>query len=118
MTSVLYHLALRTDWARAQAAGSYEVSTRGITLAEEGFIHCSLRHQVAGVVERYYADLDPADLVLLEIDASRLGSTELRLEPPAPGVEDYPHLYGPLPVAAVVAQHPLVVAHGTVVLPD
>ncbi len=104
----LYHLALRTDWDAAVAAGSYTMSTRGVTLAQEGFIHCSLRHQVAGVHDRYYADLAAADLLLLEIDPALLGDTTVRYEPPAPGLEDFPHLYGPLPLAAVVARHPVV----------
>src|SRR5688572_5844597 len=49
MTSVsppLYHAALPADWTAAAAAGVYTMSTRGVTLEQEGFIHCSYRHQV------------------------------------------------------------------------
>ena len=115
----LYHLALRSDWDAAQAAGVYEMSTRGVTLAQEGFIHCSLRHQVDGVARRFYADLDDAVLTLLVIDPALLDDTTVRYEPPAPGLEDFPHLYGPLPLSAVVARHPLVRdSAGGLVLPD
>jgi len=100
--TVLFHIALRRDWEAAAGAGPggrYEVSTRGVTLAEQGFIHCSLRHQVLDVADARYAGLD--DLVLLVIDPALIG-VPVRYEPPAPGVEEFPHVYGPLPVSAVV----------------
>lgn len=95
----LLHLAERQEWEAALAAGEYRISTRGMTLGEQGFIHLSLRHQVRGVAERFYADAE--DLVLLVIDSARLDAP-LRYEPPAPGVDEtFPHLYGPLPLDAV-----------------
>ena len=103
----ILHLALRSDWEQAQRAGSYRMSTRGIDLDTEGFIHASRPHQWAGVRERYYADLDDAELVLLEIDVAVLAEAgvEEREEPAAPGAEElFPHLYGPLPLGAVVRE--------------
>jgi uncharacterized protein (DUF952 family)/heme-degrading monooxygenase HmoA len=100
----IMHVALPIDWAEAQATGEYRWSTRGITLEQEGFIHCSLPHQVAGVIERFYDGVD--ELVLLEIDTTRLDAPVV-LEPPAPGVaEHFPHVYGPIPTAAVVTTTP------------
>jgi uncharacterized protein (DUF952 family) len=98
----LFHAALPGEWAAAEAAGVYEMSTRGRTLADEGFIHASYENQVERVVNSFYADLD--ELVLLEIDRERLG-VEVRDESPSgdPADEHFPHLYGPLPVAAVAA---------------
>ncbi len=96
----LYHLADRGDWLTAAAAGEYRVSTRGVSLEAEGFIHCSLRDQVRGVAEQFYADAD--DLVLLVIDSDRVPAP-IRYEAPAPGAPEYPHIYGPLPAAAVTA---------------
>ena len=74
MTSVadLFHIALAEDWAAAEAAGEYTVSTRGRTLAEEGFIHCSFASQVDATASRFYADVD--DAVVLLIDPARLPS--------------------------------------------
>jgi uncharacterized protein (DUF952 family) len=116
MAEPLYHIALRTDWEAAQPAGRYEVSTRGVSLAAEGFIHCSLRHQVRGIAEACYADLD--DLVLLVIDPASLG-VPVRYEPAVPGGEAYPHIYGALPVHAVVHVHPVTRdASGQLVLPS
>lgn len=100
----LLHMALPDDWAAAKAAGEYRVSTRGHSLAEVGFIHCSYPHQVARVANFVYADL--TELVLLQIDPERL-EAEVRLEPAAENSSEmFPHIYGPLPVSAVVGETP------------
>ena len=105
----IWHLALLRDWEDAVALGRYEWSTLGVTLAEEGFIHASTPAQVDGVARRYYVDVqDP--LVLLEIDVAALeaSGSPVRWEQ-APGQDDpYPHVYGPVPVAAVRAVTPWV----------
>ena len=100
-TEHLFHLALRRDWEAAQDDGEYRVSTRGRTLAEEGFLHASFGHQWQGVRDAYYADVTEP-LVLLEVDPARLDVPVVE-EVPAGGDEAFPHVYGPLPVAAVVA---------------
>lgn len=97
---MLFHIATEADWAEAQTSGSYTTSTRGLTLEEEGFIHCSAdREQAAGVLERYYADC-AEPLVLLVVDAA-LVPAEVKVE------GGFPHVYGPLPVDAVVAVEPI-----------
>ena len=100
---MIFHIAFRADWEAARDTGRYEVSTRDLTLAEQGYIHCSRAAQVGGVLAAFYADVDPDDLVLLAIDPARL-DVPLRDEAPEPGGEEYPHLYGPLPVHAVVQE--------------
>ena len=95
----LFHIALAEDWAVAQSTGEYTASTRGRTLAEEGFIHCSLFVQVEATASRFYADVDGA--VVLRIDPSRLTS-RLVVEDLSGTGERFPHVYGPIPVTAVV----------------
>ncbi|KAB8189089.1 DUF952 domain-containing protein [Nonomuraea phyllanthi] len=94
---MIHHLALANDWHAAQKAGEYRISTLGRTLDQEGFIHCSRDHtQLRAVHTTFYAHLtDP--LLVLDIDPTGL---DIRLE------NDYPHLYGPLPLTAVTAVHP------------
>jgi len=100
--AIVHHIALIDDWHRARPTGWYHLSTRGATLEEIGYIHCARRHQIDGVLNRFYADLD--EVVILDIDPSGL---DLRYEPVVAAhgdpAEDFPHLYGPLPVSAVVA---------------
>ena len=101
---MIYHIATVADWARARRDGQYTTSTRGRTLAEEGFIHASAAEQVAAVANAFYRGV--ADLVVLVIDAGRVGA-EIRYEL-VPGSEaPYPHIYGPLNVDAVVGTRPL-----------
>jgi glutathione S-transferase len=97
---VIYHVADRAHWREALAAGAYARSTREQSFAEVGFIHCSNPEQVRPVLERYYQGVD--DLVLLSIAADRLGD-DLVDEAVADRDEHFPHLYAPLPVAAVLA---------------
>ncbi|MFF1381734.1 DUF952 domain-containing protein [Streptomyces sp. NPDC058308] len=97
----LLHITERALWEAARQAGTYEMSTRGKTLGEEGFIHCSLPDQLRGVAEFVYGDYEgPDELVVLTIDSERL-TAPLRFEAARPGGVEYPHLYGPLPVDAV-----------------
>jgi len=109
--ATIFHLALASDWAAAQDAGAYTTSTRGRTLAEEGFIHCSRGDQWPTVRELFYADA-AEPLLLLQIDTDRLDVPVVD-EPGAPGAtETFPHIYGPIALDAVVKAMP-VPARGT-----
>lgn len=100
--ATVYHLADPDDWAAAQAAGHYAKSTRGRTLAEEGFIHTSYAAQWPKVRAAFYGDVG-TPLVLLEIDPDRLTSPlVVEVGNPHTG-EEFPHIYGPLNADAVVA---------------
>ncbi len=102
----IFHLALASDWAAARSYGAYTTSTLGRTLAEEGFIHASRADQWTGVRDRFYADVTEP-LVLLKIDTDLLDVPVID-EPPFPGAsETFPHIYGRLPVSAVVQAIPL-----------
>jgi glutathione S-transferase len=95
----IFHLALPGDWASAFDTGDYRTSTRGSSLDDVGFIHCSTRAQIVATANRFYGDLD--QLVLLTIDP-HLVPSPIVFEPPAPGAHElFPHISGPLPLAAV-----------------
>lgn len=95
----IFHTAFREHWAVALRTGAYTWSTRGRTLDDEGFLHASRADQVDGVLERYYADVDPSDLLLLVIETDLL-DVPWRVDPV--GDDEYPHVYGPLSPTAVV----------------
>jgi uncharacterized protein (DUF952 family) len=99
----IYHIAAAADWARACQDGEYTTSTRGRTLAQEGFIHTSTAGQVALVANAFYQG-EP-DLLLLVIDP-RLVAEEIRYEHVPGQPEPYPHIYGPLNIDAVVQTRP------------
>ncbi len=100
-SAALYHLSLPGSFD--PAAAEQTCSTRGRTLAEEGFIHLCTWQQLPGVVERFYADV--ADqLSVLTIDPARLPPGALRFE--TVDGDAYPHLYAPLPTDAIIGVRP------------
>ena len=93
--SVVFHIAARAEWETALAAGVYRTGS----LDHEGFIHCSTGEQVGGTANRLF--VGRADLVLLFIEVERLEAA-LRYEPvPDPRGAVFPHLFGPINLAAV-----------------
>jgi uncharacterized protein (DUF952 family) len=101
--TVIYHFCPRADWEAAVAAGSYSAESLGT----QGFIHCSSRELVHVSATAFAPGRD--DLLLLEIDESLLGDTNVWEEgdPPHPDGHLFPHVYGPIPVGAVVTVQPL-----------
>ena len=96
---MILHVVARSAWEAARTSSTY----RAESLDSEGFIHFSRRHQLARTVERYYAGV--SGLVVLVVDPGRLGDLREELSPSTG--ETFPHLYGPLPVDAVVEVTPL-----------
>ncbi|HYB37261.1 MAG TPA: DUF952 domain-containing protein [Mycobacterium sp.] len=96
--AVLLHLCGAEAWSRARACGEL----RPESLDSTGFIHLSTPEQVHLPANRLYRGR--GDLVLLYIDPAALESP-VRWEAgvatdPEPML--FPHLYGPLPVSAVI----------------
>lgn len=92
---MIYHVITQTEWQAAQEQGSYTPSS----LAIEGFIHNSTEKQVAGVLQRYYQNIP--NLLLLHIDESKL-TAPLKYELAPSVLEEFPHIFGPLNLDAVV----------------
>jgi len=93
---IIYHITSKAEWNAASLIGEY----RPINFAKDGFIHCSFKDQVMKVANSYYKNNN--DLVLLKISTDLVTSrvVEENLEG---GDENFPHLYGALPVEAVIA---------------
>jgi uncharacterized protein (DUF952 family) len=102
----VFHVCSRVTAQSVMDDGVY----RPASLAAEGFIHLSQRHQVQGVIKVFYADVP--DLVVLVVDPARL-KAPLRYEAAAsmpgfaeggnaPAAGAFPHLYGTLEADAVL----------------
>ena len=96
---MILHFCPRAEWEAAD--GVY----RAPSLAAQGFIHCSTPDQVA--VPATALARGRQDIVLLEIDESLLSKPVVWEDgdPPDPDGTLFPHVYEPIPVAAVVAVH-------------
>ena len=100
--SLIYKICSRAEWEIACADGRYQGSAVDHA---DGFIHMSAADQVRETARRWFAGRD--DLVLVAVDPERL-------DPPpvweaSRGGALFPHLYAPLPLAAVVSVQPLTV---------
>jgi uncharacterized protein (DUF952 family) len=98
---VLHHVATVAEWEARSDAGYAPAG-----LAADGYVHCAADGQLAGVLDRYYRGRD--DLVLVTIDPAGLTADVVWEDTTGRG-ERFPHVYGPIPPAAVVAVEPLAV---------
>lgn len=104
--TAIFHITEPSLWDQALVDGEYSRSTRGATLADVGFIHCSFREQVETVANFIYDDWD-GPLLVLEASPQAIPAA-IRVENLDGGTEGFPHIYGPLPIDAVSAVHQLV----------
>lgn len=96
----IFHIVAEPDWRAACAQGSY----RPRSLEQEGFVHFSYRDQVARTANARFRDRD--DLLVIEVDPARLADKVVD-EDLYGSDEEFPHVYGPIPTAAAVAEHRL-----------
>ncbi|MGK7897538.1 MAG: DUF952 domain-containing protein [Xenococcus sp. (in: cyanobacteria)] len=97
---LIYHITSVAEWNLAQSQGEYEPKL----FTNEGFIHCSYADQLEGVVKRFFQG--QKNLVVLEINSAVLKCDVIE-ENLEGGTELYPHVYGKLPLDAVVKCHPI-----------
>ena len=97
---LVYKIVATEEWTKAEAAGVFAGASVD---RADGFIHFSTAEQAPETAAKWFAGRD--DLTLAAIDAEALGGA-LRWEPSRGGAL-FPHLYGPLPMSAVVWSRPL-----------
>ena len=97
---LIYKIVPRALWLEAEGTGRFAGAP--VDLAD-GFIHFSDAGQVAETARRHFAG--QSDLLLVAVEAEQLGGA-LRREPSRGGAL-FPHLYGSLPLAAVLWAKPL-----------
>ncbi|MFD9892101.1 DUF952 domain-containing protein [Amycolatopsis sp. NPDC059027] len=96
---MIVHICSRDDWQNV------EDEYRPASLGDVGFVHCADPGTVHLPANALFTGR--TDLVLLEIDVAAVGAP-VRWEdgdPPHPAGIWFPHVYGPIPRAAVVAVH-------------
>lgn len=98
--SLIYKICAAAAWAEAERAGAFDGAP--VDLAD-GFIHFSTAAQARDTAAKHFAGR--RDLLLVAVEADRLGQA-LRWEPSRGGAL-FPHLYGTLPLSAVVSVQPL-----------
>ena len=103
MEPLIYTLIREADWRAAKAAGAYAGSAYD---RRDGFLHFSTAAQLRATAAKHRAGV--ADLWMIEADTATLGDAlkwEAASGSSRPGL--FPHLYTPLPLAAVQRALPL-----------
>ncbi|KIL96842.1 hypothetical protein CCC_01708 [Paramagnetospirillum magnetotacticum MS-1] len=93
--TTIYHVCRRSEWQYAQTTGVYGGSSQD---EADGFIHFSGPTQVKASVAKHRAGQD--GLVIIAVATPSLGPA-LKWEV-SRGGQLFPHLYGPLPLSAVI----------------
>ena len=98
---LIYKICTRIYWQEAQVKGVFG----GVPIDHrDGFIHFSTAEQLTETAQKHFAG--QRDLVLLTIESETLGEA-LKFEPSRGGAL-FPHLYGPLPLAAIHTAEPFI----------
>jgi uncharacterized protein (DUF952 family) len=101
--NLIFKIVSAEEWRAAEANGVF--AGAAVDLAD-GYIHFSTAEQAQETADKWFAGRD--DLTLAAIDADALDDA-LRWEPSRGGAL-FPHLYGKLPMTAVVWSRPLPLA--------
>ena len=91
----IMHITTASEWEEAKKSEIYTA----LSLRTAGFIHCSLVNQIESVANHIFKGQN--GLVLLEIDEDKLKS-EVKYEDLFNEGQNYPHIYGPLNIDAVL----------------
>ena len=94
--STAFKILTADQWAAFEAEGMFAGAP--VDLAD-GYIHLSAADQLQGTLEKHFAG--QPDLVIAEVDLGALGDT-VRWEVSRGGAL-FPHVYGTLPVTAVIS---------------
>ena len=100
LAETIYKIVPEELWRQARAKGVFEGAEIDLT---DGYIHFSTAAQAQETAAKHFAGQN--GLLLVAIDAGALGDA-LKYEPSRGGAL-FPHLYGPLPLDAVLWEAPL-----------
>jgi len=95
----LVHIVDAVEWEEFIATGADTWTPP--SLGTVGFVHLSTPEQAAVAANRHYRGARGLQLLVLDASILRSGLVWEEGDPPEPGMV-FPHLYAPLPVAAVL----------------
>lgn len=109
---LIYKICDEASWRAAERVGQFDGSPLD---RADGYIHMSPATEVASTLDKHFAGR--TDLLLVAVDRSAI--EELVRDEPSRGGALFPHLYGVLPMTAVVWCEPIATsADGGHRLPD
>ena len=100
----IFHLTTRAELEAARATGELVPES----VASQGFTHCSFRDQLVVIADAIFASVE--DLMILELDPAAVGEVRVEaadptIDAPVPPEQQFPHIYGPVPLIAIRREH-------------
>tara|TARA_Y100000590_G_scaffold252795_1_gene283938 strand:- start:215 stop:562 length:348 start_codon:yes stop_codon:yes gene_type:complete len=93
----IYKICTINEWHQAKKKGQFNGTKKD---TEDGFIHFSNKEQLNGTLNKFFFQKN--NLILLKVNATNL--EKLVYEKSSDG-EKFPHLYEPLDISNVIAEH-------------
>lgn len=97
-TATIYKILTSEQWTTFQETGVFEGNPLDLN---DGYLHMSYQHQIHGTLEKFFGGAKD-DLQLVHVNPALLDSGTLQPEANRPGGSVYPHIYGKIPLAAVI----------------
>jgi uncharacterized protein (DUF952 family) len=115
VTNLLYRIVTEDEWTALSRSGSFAGAAHDLN---DGYIHLSAARQVEGTLQAHYPGRPGLLLLTIHRDVLEASGGRLVWEP-SRGGELFPHFYGKIPLAAVVAHAALLLDRdGKHVLPE
>lgn len=94
--NIIYKILTPTEWQAFQKNKTYDGSQMD---KQSGFIHAAFAEQKTVILDKFFKD--KSQVVIVEIDTSKLMQGSLKVESNKEGGDKYPHIYGIIPFEAV-----------------
>lgn len=112
--AIIYKICPTPLWQQAERDGVFRGAGADL---RDGFIHFSTASQLAGTAAKHFAG--EHDLLLIAVDGDSLGPALVWEASAGRSGSKFPHLYGELPLTAVLRVEPLTLgSEGRHVLPE
>jgi uncharacterized protein (DUF952 family) len=96
--TTIYKILTIEEWDEFQKIGTFI----GNPLDQwDGYIHMSYYDQVHKTIQKFFAGRE-SEILLVHVNTALLHENELRPERNKPEGERYPHIYGSIPINAVI----------------
>jgi uncharacterized protein (DUF952 family) len=97
-TTTIYKILTNNEWCEFQHSGMFTGNPLDL---QDGYIHMSYSEQVQKTYQKFFQNkID--NVVVVHVNALLLNPNELRPEANKPGGDIYPHIYGTIPLSAVL----------------
>jgi uncharacterized protein (DUF952 family) len=103
--TTIYKILTIDQWEAFQASGVFSGNDMD---QDDGYLHMSYRPQVDKTHQKFFGGRHDGSILLLHVNTDLLDDKgTLRPEANRPGGDVYPHIYGTIPLRAVVKTEPL-----------